>query len=83
MCNEKHPLEKLAVMLNKDQREKFIKDVNNRVELKSDLKGEILNGIFFYMNKGLLDIDGVYETLTDVRSELDHALELNEILFKV
>lgn len=83
MSNEKHPLEKLAVMLNKDQREKFIKDVNNRVELKSDLKGEILNGIFFYMNKGLLDIDGVYETLTDVRSELDHALELNENLFKV
>lgn len=83
MCNEKHQLEKLSVMLNKDKREKFIKDIGNRVDLKSDLKGEILNGIFFYMNKGLLDIDGVYETLTDVRSELDHALELNEISLKV
>lgn len=83
MSNEKHPLEKLAVMLNKDQREKLIKDINNRVELKHDLKGEILNGIFFYMNKGLLDIDGVYETLTDIRSELDHALGLDEISIKV
>ncbi|MBP6518705.1 hypothetical protein [Shewanella sp.] len=62
MCNEKHQLEKLSVMLNKDKREKLIKDIGNRVDLKSDLKGEILNGIFFYMNKWLLDIDGVYET---------------------
>ncbi|WP_433586888.1 hypothetical protein [Providencia alcalifaciens] len=81
MCNEKHPLEKLAVMLNNEYREKFIKDINNRVELKSDLENEIFNGIFFYMNKGLLDIDGVCEVLADVRSELDHALGLYEIPF--
>lgn len=64
-----------------DNNKKLINDIEIRYKLKADLKEEILNCSFLYISRHDLDIDAVYEILSDIRKEFDHGLGLDEIPF--
>ncbi|WP_353167465.1 hypothetical protein [Providencia sp.] len=77
MSNNKHPLEKLAELVNKNSElnkaEVKVNTANilKRSNTKSDLKYDVLSCLFLYMENHNLGIDAVYEVLTDIRTELN------------